>query len=108
MDSKLRRMAILASMAVILLVSMLVLYTNRETQSGGSGSQTAVSGQAQTGQAGSAQAGDTQPEGGQSLPAGLGIAGNCLHPLNFRFVRIVQRILYAAVLCRIHFILCLD
>ncbi len=70
MDSKLRRMAILASMAVILLVSMLVLYTNRETQSGGSGSQTAVSGQAQTGQAGSAQAGDTQPEGGQSLPAG--------------------------------------
>ncbi len=70
MDSKLRRMAILASMAVILLVSMLVLYTNRETKSGGSGSQTAVSGQAQTGQTGSTQAGDTQSESGQSLPAG--------------------------------------
>lgn len=70
MDSKLRRMAILASMAVILLVSMLVVYTNRETKSSGSGSQTAVSGQAQTGQSGNTQAGDTQPEGGQSLPAG--------------------------------------
>lgn len=70
MDSKLRRMAILASMAVILLVSMLVLYTNRETKSSGSGSQTAASGQAQTGQTGNTQAGDTQPEGGQSLPAG--------------------------------------
>ena len=70
MDSKLRRMAILASMAVILLVSMLVLYTNRETKSSGRGSQTAVSGQAQTGQTGSTQAGDTQPEGGQSLPVG--------------------------------------
>ena len=70
MDSKMRRMAILASMAVILLVSMLVLYTNRETKSSGSGSQTTASGQVQAGQADSAQAGDTQPESGQSLPAG--------------------------------------
>jgi len=30
MDSKLRRMTILASMAVILLAAMLVLYVNRE------------------------------------------------------------------------------
>ncbi len=35
MDSKLRRMAILASLSVILLVSLLVLYTNRDT--GGNG-----------------------------------------------------------------------
>ena len=30
MDSKLRKMAILASMAVILLVALLVMYVNRE------------------------------------------------------------------------------
>ena len=33
MDSKLRKMAILASMAVILLVALLVMYVNREISS---------------------------------------------------------------------------
>ena len=35
MDSKLRRKAILASMGVILLVSLLVLYNNQDTGGGG-------------------------------------------------------------------------
>ena len=33
MDSKLRKMAILASMAVILLVALLVMYVNRDRKS---------------------------------------------------------------------------
>lgn len=37
MDSKLRRMAILSSMAVILLVSILVLKANKENSEGSSG-----------------------------------------------------------------------
>lgn len=37
MDSKLRRMAILSSMAVILLVSALVLYLNKEEGKPGDG-----------------------------------------------------------------------
>ena len=40
MDSKLRRMAIMASMAVILLVSLLVLYINRPPGQGGEMPQT--------------------------------------------------------------------
>lgn len=39
MDSKLRRMAILSSMAVILLVSLLVLYVNRPEEGGGNQNQ---------------------------------------------------------------------
>ena len=34
MDSKLRRLAILGSLAVILLVSLLVFYSNRDMQGG--------------------------------------------------------------------------
>ena len=37
MDSKLRKMAILASMAVILLVALLVMYVNREQFTAASG-----------------------------------------------------------------------
>ena len=35
MDSKIRRMAIFASMGVILLVTLLVMYTNGDTDGGG-------------------------------------------------------------------------
>ena len=44
MDSKLRKMAILASMAVILLVALAVMYVNREQLSPTSGQNTEVSG----------------------------------------------------------------
>ena len=37
MDSKLRKMAILASMAVVLLVALLVMYVNREQFTAASG-----------------------------------------------------------------------
>ena len=42
MDSKLRKMGILASMAVILLVALAVMYVNREQLSPTSGQNTAV------------------------------------------------------------------
>ncbi len=42
MDSKLRKMAILASMAVILLVALAVMYVNREQLSPTSGQNTGV------------------------------------------------------------------
>lgn len=60
MDSKLRKMAILASMAVILLVALAVMYVNREQLSPTSGQNTAVSG-AQN--AGDGEAVDPVPEG---------------------------------------------
>ena len=44
MDSKLRKMAILVSMAVILLVALAVMYVNREQLSPTSDQNTAVSG----------------------------------------------------------------
>ncbi len=59
MDSKLRKMAILASMAVILLVALAVMYVNREQLSPTSGQNTAVSG-AQN--AGDGEAVDPVPE----------------------------------------------
>ena len=60
MDSKLRKMGILASMAVILLVALAVMYVNREQLSPTSGQNTAVSG-AQN--AGDGEAVDPVPEG---------------------------------------------
>ena len=60
MDSKLRKMAILASMAVILLVALAVMYVNREQLSPTSGQNTEVSG-AQN--AGDGEAVDPVPEG---------------------------------------------
>ena len=59
MDSKLRKMAILASMAVILLVALAVMYVNREQLSPTSGQNTAASG-AQN--AGDGEAVDPVPE----------------------------------------------
>ena len=59
MDSKLRKMAILASMAVILLVALAVMYVNREQLSPTSGQNTEVSG-AQN--AGDGEAVDPVPE----------------------------------------------
>ena len=59
MDSKLRKMGILASMAVILLVALAVMYVNREQLSPTSGQNTAVSG-AQN--AGDGEAVDPVPE----------------------------------------------
>ena len=59
MDSKLRKMGILASMAVILLVALAVMYVNREQLSPTSGQNTAVSG-AQN--AGDSEAVDPVPE----------------------------------------------
>ena len=60
MDSKLRKIGILASMAVILLVALAVMYVNREQLSPTSGQNTAVSG-AQN--AGDGEAVDPVPEG---------------------------------------------
>ena len=60
MDSKLRKMGILASMAVILLVALAVMYVNREQLSPTSGQNTEVSG-AQN--AGDGEAVDPVPEG---------------------------------------------
>ena len=60
MDSKLRKMGILASMAVILLVALAVMYVNREQLSPTSGQNTVVSG-AQN--AGDGEAVDPVPEG---------------------------------------------
>ena len=60
MDSKLRKMAILSSMAVILLVALAVMYVNREQLSPTSGQNTEVSG-AQN--AGDGEAVDPVPEG---------------------------------------------
>ena len=60
MDSKLRKMAILASMAVILLVALAVMYVNREQLSSTSGENMTASG-AQN--AGDSQAVDPVPEG---------------------------------------------
>lgn len=85
MDSKLRRMAILASMAVILLVSVLVVYTNTEKNAGNSPGQgtgtvrEATTESLQTGTAadtldgGSQTAGDIQADGqiGNDLSAFL-------------------------------------
>ena len=59
MDSKLRRMTILSSMAFILLVAILVLYTNREE---GTKQEAAYS---QTEQNGEQEKTDTQQRGGQ-------------------------------------------
>lgn len=60
MDSKLRKMAILSSMAVILLVALAVMYVNREQLSSTSGENMTASG-AQN--AGDSQAVDPVPEG---------------------------------------------
>ena len=60
MDSKLRKMAILSSMAVILLVALAVMYVNREQLSSTSGENMTAS-EAQN--AGDSQAVDPVPEG---------------------------------------------
>ena len=60
MDSKLRKMAILSSMAVILLVALAVMYVNREQLSSTSGENMTASG-AQN--AGDGEVTGTVPEG---------------------------------------------
>lgn len=65
MDSKLRRTAILSSMAVILLVSLLVLYTNKSSSNSGNGNGTT---------AGGSTSGEQEDEsGGASNPGNNGV-----------------------------------
>lgn len=65
MDSKLRRMAILASMAVILIVSILVVYSNSENTVGARKSVEQVNIQKQSAQAGKSDQADQTVESGQ-------------------------------------------
>ena len=89
MDSKLRKMGILASMAVILLVALAVMYVNREQLSPTSGQNTAVSG-AQN--AGDGEAVDPVPEGTgkrtvrkEALPTGRSSVSRCFFQKRPRF-----------------------
>lgn len=70
MDSKLRRMAISASLAVILLVSILVIYTNKETDKGKTSAQADISGQNQTQAVQQPDASSEIADGGNTVEAG--------------------------------------
>ena len=75
MDSKLRKMAILASMAVILLVALLVMYVNREQLASTSGQTTPGIQNAGT-ENGTASVGEELPE--EEIVTGNGQIGNDL------------------------------
>lgn len=84
MDSKLRRMAIMASLAVILLVSVLVVYANQEKKGGNGAGRAQTFAQAQTGEPGNeadgAPTGNGIPDSapGNSSASGSGQIGNDL------------------------------